>query len=41
MSLAMRPLVPNLEEPTATDDGKVHALVAGSSVSIKDTAILT
>ena len=26
MSLTMRPLAPNLESPTAADDGKVHAL---------------
>jgi hypothetical protein len=32
----MRPLAPNLEELTATDDGKVACLVAKSSVPIKD-----
>ena len=41
ISLAMRPLAPNLEEPTATDDGKVPSLVAESSVPIKDMASLT
>ena len=41
MSLAMRPLAPNLEEPTATDDWKVPSLVAESSVPIKDMASLT
>ena len=41
MSLAMRPLAPNLEETTANDDGKVPALVAESSVPIKDMASLT
>jgi hypothetical protein len=40
-SQLMRPLAPNLEELTATDDGKVPCLVAGSSVSIKDMASLT
>ena len=41
MSLAMRPLAPNLEEPTATDEGKVPSLVADPSVRIKDIASLT
>jgi hypothetical protein len=41
MSLAMRPLAPYLEKPTATDDGKVPCLVAESSVPIKDMAGLT
>ena len=41
MSLAMRLLAPNLEEPTATEDGKVPSLVAESSVPIKDMASLT
>jgi hypothetical protein len=26
MSIAMRPLAPNLEEPTAADEGKVPSL---------------
>jgi hypothetical protein len=41
MSLAMRLLALNLEEPTATDDGKLPSLVAESSVPIKDLAGLT
>jgi hypothetical protein len=41
MSLAMCPLAPNLEEPTATDDGKVPALVAELSVPIKNMAGLS
>ena len=38
MSLAMRPLALNLEEPIANDDGKVPALVwwPESSVPIKE-----
>jgi hypothetical protein len=39
MSLAMRLLAPNLEEPTATDDGKVPALLAESSVPIKNMPV--
>jgi tetratricopeptide (TPR) repeat protein len=38
ISLATRLLAPNLEEITATDDGKVPCLVAESSVPIKDMA---
>jgi tetratricopeptide (TPR) repeat protein len=41
ISLATRPLAPNLNEPTATDDGKVPGLVAESSVPIKDMVALT
>ena len=41
MSLAMRQLAPNRKESTATDDGKVSALVAESSVPVKDMASLT
>ena len=40
-SLTMRLLAPNLEEPTATDDGKVHTLSVGSPGLIKDMASLT
>ena len=36
MSLAMRLLAPNRKELTATDGGKFDALVAGSSISVKD-----
>jgi len=36
--ITMHLLAPNLEEPTASDEGKVHALVAESSVPIKDMA---
>ena len=41
MSLSIRLLAPNLEELTATDEGKVPSLVAKSSVPIKDMASLT
>jgi hypothetical protein len=41
MLLATGLLLANIEETTATDDGKVHASGAESSVPIKDMASLT